>query len=46
MKTALIIGSLAAAGTAASVIGAKTLFDRVIPRQDGVRVDLDEMADM
>ena len=41
-----LIGGLAAAGTAASFIGAKTLFDRVIPRQDGVKVDLDEMADM
>ena len=41
-----LVGGLAAAGTAASFIGAKTLFDRVIPRQDGVKVDLDEMADM
>lgn len=41
-----LIGGLAAAGTAASFIGAKTLFDRVIPRQDGVKVDLNEMADM
>lgn len=46
MKAALVIGGLAAAGAAASVMGAKTLFDRVIPRQDGVKVDLDEMADM
>lgn len=41
-----VLGGLAAAGAAASVIGAKTLFDRVIPRQDGIKVDLSEMADM
>ena len=41
-----IVGGVAAAGTAAALIGAKTLFDRVIPRQDGVKVDLNEMADM
>ena len=41
-----IIGGVFAAGTAASFIGAKTLFDRVIPRQDEVRVNLNEMADM
>lgn len=41
-----IVGGIAAVGAAASVIGAKTLFDRVIPRQDGVKVDLSEMADM
>ena len=34
-----------AAGTAACFIGARTLFNRVIPRQDQLRVDLDEMAD-
>lgn len=38
-------GGLAAVGAAASIIGAKTLFNRVIPRQDGVRVDTSEMAD-
>lgn len=36
---------IAAAGTAACYIGARTLFNRVIPRQDGVRVDTSEMAD-
>ena len=41
-----ILGGVAVAGSAAAFIGAKTLFDRVIPRQDGVRVDLSEMADM
>lgn len=35
----------AAAGTACAV-GALTLFNRVIPRQDVLRVDLNEMADM
>ena len=41
-----IIGSAAVVGTAAAAIGAKTLFDRVIPRQDTLRVDMNEMADM
>ncbi len=35
----------AAVGTACAA-GAVTLFNRVIPRQDVLRVDLDEMADM
>lgn len=39
------VGGLAAAGTAACFIGARTLFNRVIPRQDGVRVDTSEMAE-
>lgn len=38
-------GGIVAAGAAASLIGAKTLFNRVIPRQDDVRVDISEMAD-
>lgn len=42
---AAIAGGVAATGAAVSVIGAYTLFNRVIPRQDEVRVDLDEMAD-
>lgn len=47
MKTILIAaGSAAVLGAAASGIGAVTLFRRVIPRQDQVRVNLDEMADM
>lgn len=41
-----IIGGVSLAGTAAAAIGAKTLFDRVIPRQDTLRVDMNEMADM
>lgn len=38
-------GGLLAAGAAGSFIGAKILFNRVIPRQDSVRVDISEMAD-
>lgn len=41
-----IIGGVSLVGTAAAAIGAKTLFDRVIPRQDTLRVDMNEMADM
>lgn len=37
---------LAAAGAAGAFIGARTLFNRVIPRQDKVMVDISEMADM
>ncbi len=40
-----IAGGVAATGAAASVIGAYTLFNRVIPRQDELRVDVGEMAD-
>lgn len=40
---AALIGSSAAAVSAA---GAVKLFNRVIPRQDALRVDLNEMADM
>lgn len=36
----------AAVGAAVCAVGAVTLFNRVIPRQDVLRVDLDEMADM
>lgn len=49
MEKALIgavAGGIAAASAAACTIGAKTLFDRVIPRQDTLKVDLSEMADM
>lgn len=42
---AAIAGGVAVTGAAASVIGAYTLFNRVIPRQDEVRVDISEMAD-
>lgn len=36
----------AAVGAAVCAVGAVTLFNRVIPRQDVLRVDLNEMADM
>lgn len=36
---------IAAAGAAGCYAGARTLFNRVIPRQDELRVDIDEMAD-
>lgn len=41
----LTAGGVLAAGTAASFIGARTLFSRVIPRQRELRVDISEMAD-
>lgn len=43
--TAAAVGGLFAAGTAASLIGAWTLFKRVIPRQRELKVDISEMAD-
>ncbi len=50
MNTGFLIGAVAvgtaAVGTVASIIGAHTLFNKVIPRQDGVKVDMKEMADM
>ncbi|MGN1304115.1 MAG: alpha/beta hydrolase [Oscillospiraceae bacterium] len=36
---------LAAVGTAASLIGAKVLYDRTLPRQEQVRVNMKEFAD-
>ncbi len=36
---------VAALGAAGSAAGAVTLFNKVIPRQDGVKVNMDEMAD-
>lgn len=42
---ALGAAGLAAAGAAGCFIGARTLFNRVIPRQDNLRVDISEMAD-
>ncbi len=49
MNTGLLIGGIAAgvaaAGAIGSVVGAYTLFNKVIPRQDGVKVDMKEMAD-
>lgn len=50
MNTAFAAGAVAAGGlflgTAVSAAAAGILFNRVIPRQDGVKVDLNEMADM
>lgn len=45
MSGFFMASGLLAAGTAACFIGARTLFNRVIPRQDGLRVDISEMAD-
>lgn len=48
MTLALIVaaaGGLLAVGTSACLIGARVLFNRVIPRQKEVRVDISEMAD-
>lgn len=43
----LLFGAAIAAGSAAAcTAGALTLFNRTIPRQDTLRVDLNEMADM
>lgn len=44
--TACAAAGVAAAGAAGAFGGAMTLFKRVIPRQDQVRVDISEMADM
>lgn len=48
MKTSLLIGAagVTLAAGAACVGGAYKLFNTVIPRQDGVKVDISEMADM
>lgn len=50
MNTGLLIGGIAAGvavlGAVGSTVGAYTLFNKVIPRQDGVKVNMDEMADM
>ncbi|MGN1403811.1 MAG: alpha/beta hydrolase [Ruminococcus sp.] len=50
MGTAALLGAIAGgavlAGTAAAFGGATTLFRRVIPRQDSIKVDISEMADM
>ena len=42
----LAAGGALAAGTAAALGGAQILFNRTIPRQDVLRVDMSEMADM
>lgn len=41
-----IAGGALLAGAGAAVAGALTLFNRIIPRQDELRVDISEMADM
>ena len=41
-----IAAGVVALGTAGAAAGAVKLFNKVIPRQDGVKVDMDEMADM
>lgn len=41
-----IAAGVAALGTAGAAAGAVKLFNKVIPRQDGVKVNMDEMADM
>lgn len=47
MRKMLLGGAIFAGGAAAAcTAGALTLFNRVIPRQDTLRVDLSEMADM
>lgn len=46
LVTAGVAGGFVLAGSAAAAAGAVTLFNRVIPRQDEIRVDLNEMADM
>ncbi len=45
MSLFLTAAGVTAAGAAACFVGANTLFNRVIPRQTELRVDLDEMAD-
>lgn len=44
LKAVGIAGGALLAGAGAATVGALTLFNRVIPRQDGVRVDTSEMA--
>ncbi len=46
LTAAGIAGAAAAAGTAGAFAAAYVLFDRTIPRQDKLRVDISEMADM
>lgn len=42
----IALAGIASAGTVACFAGANTLFNRTIPRQDVLRIDLSEMADM
>ena len=44
LMAAGIAGGAMLAGAGAAAVGALTLFNRVIPRQDGVKVDISEMA--
>ena len=46
LVTAIAASGVILAGSTAAVAGATTLFRRDIPRQEGERVDLNEMADM
>lgn len=46
MSMKFLIGGGLALGSVAALAGAAKLFNSVIPRQDGVRVDMSEMADM
>lgn len=47
MRKLLIGAAVLTGGTAAiCTAGAMTLFERVIPRQNELRVDINEMADM
>lgn len=46
MHWAKAAAGIAAAGVIGSAIGAKVLYDMVIPRQEKLRVDLNEFADM
>lgn len=45
-KIAAAAGAAAVLGAAGTAAGAYTLFNRVIPRQDELKVDISEMADM
>ncbi len=45
LTASLIAGGVVALCAAGSMYGAKTLYNKTIPRQDQLRVDLDEMAD-
>ena len=46
MYKIMLFTALLAGGSIAGFSGAKKLFDRTIPRQDTIRVDINEMADM
>ena len=46
LAAAGIAGAAVAAGAVGATAGAVTLFNRVIPRQDELKVDISEMADM